>query len=303
MPKAIQIESLNKHYESGFHAVKDLSFSIEEGSFFGLLGPNGAGKSTTIGILSSLVKKSSGKITIFGEDIDTTTPSPRRYLGIVPQEFNFNIFESCLQIVTNQAGYYGVPYLEAKKRTLDLFEQLGLSEKMDSAAGTLSGGMKRRLLIARALVHRPKLLILDEPTAGVDISLRKQLWQFLTEQNKKGLTIVLTTHYLEEAEQLCDHIAIIDKGQLIENAPKEVLLKKMHSETLILYTDPLPFLPNLVCGKLFTNEDDQLEAIIHEEISMSQLMEELKTHNITVHRIKNKSSRLEELFIQLVEQS
>jgi len=301
MSQAISIEHLHKVYDGGFEALKDLTLHIEEGDFFGLLGPNGAGKSTTIGILSSLVQKTSGTVKIFGEDIDTAIPSPRRFLGIVPQEFNFNIFESCLQIVTNQAGYYGVPYSEAKKRALGLFEQLGLTEKTHASAGTLSGGMKRRLLIARALIHSPRLLILDEPTAGVDISLRRQLWQFLGEQNKKGLTVILTTHYLEEAEHLCEHIAIIDQGKLIENTSKQNLLKKMHSETLVLYTDHLTGAPSIPSANLRLSDDGNLEATIHEGISVSDLIHQLNKQGITVHRIKNKSSRLEELFVQMVE--
>lgn len=301
MTNAIEITDLRKVYKGGLEALKGINLTVPEGAFYGLLGPNGAGKSTTIGVLCSLVNKTSGQVRICGHDIDTHWSDAKQHIGVVPQEFNFNIFEPCIQVVTNHAGYYGVEYTLAKQRAEHLFKQLGIWDKRNTPAGKLSGGMKRRLMIARALAHQPKILILDEPTAGVDISLRRSMWTFLQEQNKLGLTIILTTHYLEEAEQLCDRIAIIDKGTLIEDTSKVDLLNKIRCETLILYTQatgPLPSIPNTT---LRLGDDGCIEAIINDSVSITTLIESLKTEGIIVNRVQNKSNRLEELFVRLVE--
>lgn len=301
MTHAIEISDLRKVYKGGLEALKGINLTVPEGSFYGLLGPNGAGKSTTIGVLCSLVNKTSGSVSICGHDIDTNWSDAKQHIGVVPQEFNFNIFEPCIQVVTNHAGYYGVDYTIAKQRAEHLFKQLGIWDKRNTAAGKLSGGMKRRLMIARALSHQPKILILDEPTAGVDISLRRSMWTFLEEQNKQGLTIILTTHYLEEAEQLCDRIAIIDKGTLIEDTTKVELLNKMSCETLILYTQATGELPNIPNTTLRLADDGYIEAVVNDSVSITTLIEGLKAEGIIVNRVQNKSNRLEELFVRLVE--
>lgn len=234
MKFALQIENLVKTYANGVTALKGISLNVGKGDFFALLGPNGAGKSTTIGILSSLVNKTSGKIQIFDADIDTDLAKAKSYIGIVPQEFNFNVFERVDQIVINQGGYYGMDRKIAAENALKYLQQLGLYEKRKESAGKLSGGMKRRLMIARALIHNPKILILDEPTAGVDIELRRSLWEFLQKLNASGITVILTTHYLEEAENLCRNIAIIDEGKIVENTSMKNLLQKLDHETFIL---------------------------------------------------------------------
>jgi ABC-2 type transport system ATP-binding protein len=299
---AIKIKQLKKTYDGGFQALKGIDLTVPEGAIFGLLGPNGAGKSTIIGILCSLVNKTEGLVEICGHDIDKDWSEAKKNLGVVPQEFNFNIFEPCLQIITNQAGYYGVPYSVAKQRAEHLLKELGLWDKRHTPSGKLSGGMKRRLMIARALVHQPKILILDEPTAGVDISLRRSMWAFLEEQNRQGLTIILTTHYLEEAEQLCETIAIIDKGVIIENTNKVDLLKKMKCETFILTTDtPCTDLPQIDNASLSLNSDGDIEVIVNDALSITALLSELEKHSIIVRRLQNKSSRLEELFVRMVE--
>lgn len=301
MAHAIEILDLQKVYKGGLEALKGINLTVPEGAFYGLLGPNGAGKSTTIGILCSLVNKTAGKVSVLGKDIDTQWSEAKQYIGVVPQEFNFNIFEPCIQIVTNHAGYYGVEYTIAKQRAEHLFKQLGLWDKRNTPAGKLSGGMKRRLMIARALAHQPKILILDEPTAGVDISLRRSMWSFLEEQNKQGLTIILTTHYLEEAEQLCDRIAIIDKGSILEDTSKVELLNKMRCETFILYTQATGDLPTIPNTTLRLADDGCIEAIVNDSVSITTLIESLKAEGIIVNRIQNKSNRLEELFVRLVE--
>ena len=238
--KALEISGLKKTYSGGVEAVKNIDLCVNEGDFFALLGPNGAGKSTTIGIVSSLVNKSAGTVKVFGHDIDSDLTAAKRQIGLVPQEFNFSMFETVEQIVVNQAGYYGMPRTRAKKRAQEVLEQLGLWDKRDTRSRELSGGMKRRLMIARALMHEPRLLILDEPTAGVDIELRRSMWEFLRELNASGTTIVLTTHYLEEAESLCRTIAIIDHGVIIENTTMKALLSKLDVETFVLDTDGFP---------------------------------------------------------------
>ncbi len=301
MSIAIQIEDLKKEYKGGLQALKGINLTVKEGDFFGLLGPNGAGKSTTIGILCGLVSKSSGRIKIAGFDPETHLSEAKLSIGVVPQEFNFNIFEPCAQIVINQAGYYGVPRRVATPRTKQLFEQLGLAEKYETPAGRLSGGLKRRLMIARALVHNPRILILDEPTAGVDISMRRSMWNFLEELNQKGTTIILTTHYLEEAESLCRHIAIIDKGQIIANDSTQALLTQLQSETVILYPEPgsksdwtLPAWP------LQKMDDGSIEADLTSSQNITDLIVQFAAQGVPIHRVKNKANRLEELFVKLV---
>jgi ABC-2 type transport system ATP-binding protein len=297
---AIQINNLKKTYPNGVEALKGIDLTIEQGDFFGLLGPNGAGKSTTIGILCSLVKKDQGDVRIFDLDIEKDASQAKTYLGVVPQEFNFNIFETCLQIVVNQAGYYGVPKKIATQRALALFEKLGLSDKADKASGSLSGGLKRRLMIARSLVHNPKILILDEPTAGVDISLRRKMWTFLEEQNKKGLTIILTTHYLEEAESLCKNIAIIDQGLLLVNKPKDSLLEGLHKESFILYCSEMDKVPKLNGTQVKQMDKKTLEIDLADDRTITDIVQLLSDQGIVVNRVKNKVNRLEELFIEMV---
>jgi len=300
MPIAIEIKNLKKTYGDQLEALKGIDLTINEGEFFGLLGPNGAGKSTTIAILCGLVNKSSGTVSIGGFDLDTQFPQAKSMLGVVPQEFNFNIFEKCLQIVVNQGGYYGVPRSEAVPRAHMLLERLGLKDKTNTPAARLSGGLKRRLMIARALIHQPKILILDEPTAGVDISLRRSMWDFLSEINQEGLTIILTTHYLEEAENLCKQIAIIDHGKIIENAPTASLLKRLKSETVRITVTPeesVPTLPDLMFTPV---EPGIFELELSESVTLTQVVEGLKAQGITVNRASNKSNRLEELFFKLV---
>lgn len=298
---AIEIKHVSKLYNNKLKALDSISLTIYEGGFFALLGPNGAGKTTTINIISSLLKPSSGTVTVNGFDIVTQSTNAKRQLGIVPQEFNFSIFESCEQIVLHQAGYYGVSTAEAQKNADHLFKQLGLWEKRHEPAGRLSGGMKRRLMIARALVHNPKILILDEPTAGVDISLRRSMWDFLKEQNKQGLTIVLTTHYLEEAEQLCKRIAIIDKGRIIENTTMKELLNKLDSEFLTVECTRPYTLPESFPFKVSNAEDLRFDIELSKHHSITNLIHELDKQAITVSRLCPKTNRLEELFLRLTE--
>jgi len=280
MAKALEITNLSKTYEGGHKALSSISFSVEQGDFFALLGPNGAGKSTILGIVSSLVNKSSGDVKIFGHDLDTDLVNAKTCLGVVPQEFNFNQFEKVKDILITQAGYYGIPASVASESADYFLKKLGLWDKRDVLSRMLSGGMKRRLMIARALVHRPKLLILDEPTAGVDIELRRSMWEFLKEINKQGTTIILTTHYLEEAEALCRNIAIIDKGAILENTSKKELLGKLNLETFILETnEPLDTAPEIEGFQARINSDDQLEVDINKQQNINQLFEKLQ--NVT----------------------
>ncbi|ABL98979.1 ABC transporter ATP-binding protein [Shewanella amazonensis] len=299
---ALRIEGLKKTYKGGVEAVKGISLEVAKGDFFALLGPNGAGKSTTIGIISSLVQKSSGKVEVFGHDIDRQLEAAKLCIGLVPQEFNFNQFETVLQIVVNQAGYYGVPRPEALLRAEKYLSALDLWDKRNSPSRQLSGGMKRRLMIARALMHEPKLLILDEPTAGVDIELRRSMWSFLTELNRQGVTIILTTHYLEEAEMLCRNIGIIDKGELVECTSMKKLLAKLNMETFILDlkqdVDALPALDGIQCRLI---DNHTLEVDIAKEHSLNQLFAQLSEQGIEVLSMRNKANRLEELFVALVE--
>lgn len=297
---ALEIKNLRKVYDQGFEALKGISLDVEKGDFYALLGPNGAGKSTTIGIISSLVNKTSGEVKIFGDSIDTKLESAKKHIGLVPQEFNFNQFESVQQIVINQAGYYGIPRAEAKQRAQKYLSQLDLWEKRHEKARNLSGGMKRRLMIARALVHEPKLLILDEPTAGVDIELRRSMWTFLQKINQQGTTIILTTHYLEEAEMLCRNIGIIRSGELIENTSMKSLLSKMEKETFILDVEPMSSQPD--CNLLDIRKIDEhtLEVDVNKDTNLNKLFTILTAHEINVISMRNKANRLEELFVSLV---
>lgn len=298
--QALFIERLTKIYRNGTVALKEIDFSVEEGDFFALLGPNGAGKSTTIGIITSLINKSSGTVKVFDYDIDTHLAQAKSCIGVVPQEFNFNIFEKVIQVVANQGGYYGLPRRVALARAEEYLTKLGLWEKHDQTARSLSGGMKRRLMIARALVHKPKLLILDEPTAGVDIELRRSLWDFVREINQQGTTVILTTHYLEEAENLCRNIAIINQGKLIENTNMQTLLQKLQTETFILYLrcelKQAPTLQGFTCRLV---EPLILEVDIQQGQSLTDLIQELIAQRIEVMRMRNKVNRLEELFVRL----
>ncbi len=299
---ALSITNLQKTYKSGFTALKGVDLEVAKGDFFGLLGPNGAGKTTTIGIVTSLVTKSAGSVKVFGIDIDEDFPKAKKLIGVVPQEFNFSIFEKVQDIVTQQAGYYGIPRDQALANSERYLRQLGLWEKRNSKAQQLSGGMKRRLMIARGLVHEPELLILDEPTAGVDVELRRGMWDFLVKLNKTGKTIILTTHYLEEAEQLCNTIAIIRDGQIIENTDKKTLLKKVAHETFVLETAPRENSAiHSLDGATFTAIDETtLEVTKLQTLSMTSVFDHLKEQAVTVESIRSKHNRLEELFMEMV---
>ncbi|CAM3963952.1 putative ABC transporter ATP-binding protein YadG [Pseudomonas reidholzensis] len=304
MSSALSIRQLTKTYGNGFQALKGIDLDVAEGDFFALLGPNGAGKSTTIGILSTLVNKTSGTVNVFGHDLDREPAALKRCLGVVPQEFNFNQFEKVFDIVVTQAGYYGIPPKLAKQRAEQYLTQLGLWDKRDVPSRSLSGGMKRRLMIARALIHEPRLLILDEPTAGVDIELRRSMWSFLTELNQKGITIILTTHYLEEAEQLCRNIGIIDHGTIVENTSMRTLLGKLHVETFVLDLKQdlasAPTLHGYPCRLLTPHT---LEVQVEKDIGITALFGQLALQNIEVQSLRNKTNRLEELFVSLVEKN
>ncbi len=299
---ALSIKALKKRYGSGLEALKGITLDVKEGEFFGLLGPNGAGKTTTIGIITSLVTKTEGTIRVFGIDIDEDFSAAKRLIGVVPQEFNFSIFEKVEDIVCQQAGYYGIGRDQAQASCEKYLRQLGLWEKRRTTARELSGGMKRRLMIARGLVHEPELLILDEPTAGVDVELRRGMWDFLEKLNQKGRTIILTTHYLEEAEQLCSRIAIIADGRIIENSTKRELLKKLDRETFVFDVKA----NNLQIAPLeqvsFTPLDDTtLEVTITKGRSLNLVFEHLGRQGIEVDSLRNKTNRLEEIFMGMVE--
>ncbi|MCF6440099.1 ABC transporter ATP-binding protein [Pseudoalteromonas luteoviolacea] len=302
MTTALSIKGLKKVYKNGVEAVKGIDLEVQEGDFFALLGPNGAGKSTTIGVIASLVNKTQGEVSVFGHSIDTALEEAKSELGLVPQEFNFSQFETLSQILVNQAGYYGVPRQVAHQRAEKYLKQLGLFDKKDKQARTLSGGMKRRLMIARALMHEPKLLILDEPTAGVDIELRRSMWDFLREINSQGVTIILTTHYLEEAELLCRNIAIIDKGVIVEHTTIKALLAKLDKETFILDLQA-PIKPVSLSGYQFTLIDDHtLEVEVEKSQGLNGVFAQLSEQGNTVLSMRNKANRLEELFVGLLEQ-
>ncbi|WP_421185243.1 ABC transporter ATP-binding protein [Aeromonas enteropelogenes] len=299
---ALEISGLKKTYQGGVEALKGIDLTVQQGDFFALLGPNGAGKSTTIGVISSLVNKTQGKVKVFGYDIDTELEQAKAQLGLVPQEFNFSQFEKVIQIVTHQAGFYGVPKAEAKIRAEKYLRQLDLWDKRDMPARTLSGGMKRRLMIARALMHEPKLLILDEPTAGVDIEIRRSMWTFLKELNEQGVTIILTTHYLEEAEMLCRNIGIIDKGRLIEHTSMKKLLAKLGRETFMLDLAPGSAVPNLPEFNGRMQDERTLEVDLDKSQSLNSLFDQLSSQQVQVLSMRNKANRLEELFVSLVEE-
>ncbi|MGR5282970.1 ABC transporter ATP-binding protein [Photobacterium damselae] len=300
---ALEIKNLNKIYKGGVNALKNMNLGVKKGDFFALLGPNGAGKSTTIGIISSLVNKTSGSVSIFGFDLDKQKVEAKNQLGLVPQEFNFNPFETVEQIVMNQAGYYGVERSVAKERAKKYLSQLDLWGKRGERARNLSGGMKRRLMIARALMHEPKLLILDEPTAGVDIELRRSMWTFLRSINEQGVTIILTTHYLEEAEMLCRNIGIINHGELIENTTMKSLLSKLEAETFILdLSAPIETVAlEQVVWRLL--DSTTLEIEINKGESLNHVFAQLSEQGINVQSMRNKANRLEELFVTLVAQA
>ncbi|BDZ74161.1 ABC transporter ATP-binding protein [Methylophaga marina] len=302
--KALSIKNLSKTYRNGMQALKEINLDVEQGDFFALLGPNGAGKSTTIGVITSLVTKSTGSIQVFDTDLDIDAEQAKSYIGLVPQEFNFNGFEQVKHILVAQAGYYGMPASQAEPRADELLKQLGLWEKRDTPSRSLSGGMKRRLMIARALVHNPRLLILDEPTAGVDIELRRSMWTFLRKINAEGTTIILTTHYLEEAESLCRNIAIIDKGQITENTDMKSLLNRLDKETFVLdLKEPLNDTFQLKGFDYQQIDNTTLEVEIHRGESLNSVFEQLSHTGIEVTSMKNKVNRLEELFLKLVEKS
>jgi len=298
---ALDIKGLTKTYKSGTKALQGINLQVKQGDFFALLGPNGAGKSTTIGIVSSLVNKSAGEVNIFEYSLATQMGQAKSCIGLVPQEFNFNQFETLWQIMLNQAGYYGVPRSVAKPRAEKYLKQLDLWEKRNSAARTLSGGMKRRLMIARALMHEPRMLILDEPTAGVDIEIRRSMWTFLKEINQQGVTIILTTHYLEEAEMLCRNIAIIDKGIIVKNTSMKSLLATLNVETFVL--DLSKNVSSLSLNGFDSRllDGHTLEVDVLKEDGLNSVFEQLTQQGIQVLSMRNKSNRLEELFVRLVE--
>ncbi len=300
--KSLSVENLTKVYANGLKALKGISLDVNEGDFFALLGPNGAGKSTTIGIISSLVNKTSGTIRVFDYNTDTHFDDAKRCIGIVPQEINFNQFETCLEVVMNQGGYYGIRHGLALQRSKQYLGQLGLWDRRHDVSRTLSGGLKRRLMIARALIHEPRLLILDEPTAGVDVELRRSMWDFLTGLNQCGTTIVLTTHYLEEAERLCKNIAIIDHGLIIENTSMRGLLDKLNKETYILETrDVIPKSTMINDYSMRVVDNYCMEIDVEKARGLNTLYAELSRQNIEVLAMRAKSNRLEELFLSLVE--
>ena len=298
---ALEIKNLIKTYATGVQAVKGIDLTVEQGDFYALLGHNGAGKSTTIGIISSLVNKTSGSVKVFGYDLDTQKTQLKQQIGLVPQEFNFNQFEKVLDVLTQQAGFYGIPLKEAKVRAEMWLKKLDLWEKRTHLTRELSGGMKRRVMIARALMHNPKLLILDEPTAGVDIELRRSLWDFLRELNQQGTTIILTTHYLEEAENLCRNIGIIQHGKLIENTSMKSLLAKLETEIFMLDLQNMPQNRPLVIEyyphKLL--DENTLEVEVQRAQGLTNLFTQLTAQNVEVLSMRNKSNRLEELFLKM----
>lgn len=301
MTYALSVKSLKKTYSNRVEALRGISFDVEEGDFFALLGPNGAGKSTTIGIMSSLVNKTAGTVEIFGYDLDKQQALAKKHLGLVPQEFNFNQFEKVYDVLIAQAGYYGISAAKASDSAEKYLRALGLWDKRNSQSRLLSGGMKRRLMIARALVHEPKLLILDEPTAGVDIELRRTMWTYLADLNRKGTTIILTTHYLEEAESLCRNVAIIDEGQIVCQGHMAALLQQLHVETLVLeVASPLSVTPVLDAYPCELLNGSSLHVEIKQGQGLNSLFAQLSAQGIQVVSMRNKVNRLEELFVHLV---
>ena len=302
MPEtALEIKNLKKTYPGNVEALKGIDLEIKKGDFFALLGPNGAGKTTIINIIISLVNKTSGTVKVFGHDIDTHRNDAKKMIGIVPQEFNFSIFEKVFDIIVQQAGYYGIPKKIAKERAEKYLKQLDLWEKRNTPSQRLSGGLKRRLMIARALVHEPQLLILDEPTAGVDIEVRRSMWKFISNLNTEGRTIILTTHYLEEAENLCRNIAIIDKGKIIENTSMKNFLRGMDKEAFILdIREPIKQIPRLGDYNIKIIDETTLEVEISKKHSLNTLFSHFQKNNIEIISMRRKTARLEELFMKLV---
>jgi ABC-2 type transport system ATP-binding protein len=299
---ALTLQQLTKTYKNGVEALKGIDLNVEEGDFFALLGPNGAGKTTAIGIITSLVNKTSGKVFVFGHDIDTELALAKSCIGLVPQEINFNQFETLTTILLNQAGFYGIPRRIAHQRLEEYLVQLQLWDKRNAVSRTLSGGMKRRLMIARALLHRPRLLILDEPTAGVDIEVRRSMWEFIRKINAAGTTIILTTHYLEEAESLCRNVAIIDKGRIIENDRMSRVLRKLQTEVFVLnLREPVSAAPRIQGYALHMQDDHTIEVEVSKEQSLNHLFTQLSAAGVEVLSMRNKTNRLEELFMRLVE--
>jgi ABC-2 type transport system ATP-binding protein len=300
--KALSLRQLTKTYRNGVEALKGIDLDVEEGDFFALLGPNGAGKTTAIGIVTSLVNKTGGKVEVFGHDLDTQIEYAKSCIGVVPQEINFNQFEAVSTILVNQAGFYGIPRAVARDRAEKYLTQLQLFEKRNAIARSLSGGMKRRLMIARALVHEPRLLILDEPTAGVDIEVRRSMWEFVRKINTAGTTIILTTHYLEEAETLCRNVAIIDKGRIIENDRMSRVLRKLQAEVFVLnLREPLTAVPDLPGYPVAMPDDHTLEIEVSKEQGLNDIFTRLTAQRIDVLSMRTKTNRLEELFMRLVE--
>jgi ABC-2 type transport system ATP-binding protein len=299
---ALEVNHLTKTYANGVEALKGISLNVEEGDFFAFLGPNGAGKSTLIGIISSLVNASSGEVKIFGTSVQKQRSKAMSFIGLVPQELNFNQFEKPLEIIVNQAGYYGINRKVAFERAEKYLRQLQLWDKRDKISRLLSGGMKRRLMIARAMVNEPRLLILDEPTAGVDIEIRRSMWEFIRQINEQGTTVILTTHYLEEAEELCRNIAIIDRGEIIQNSDMKSLLSTLDVETFVLdLREPLPQLPQIDGMEFKLRDAFTLEASVPRRKSLNALFCALESAGVQVMSMRNKANRLEELFLRLVE--
>jgi ABC-2 type transport system ATP-binding protein len=301
--KALSIRNLRKVYNNGFVALKGIDLDVEAGDFFALLGPNGAGKSTTIGIISSLINASSGSVSVFGYDLQRDRAKAKSCIGLVPQEVNFNQFETVKNILLNQAGYYGTPRKIALQRTEQCLKQMDLWDKRDTVSRRLSGGMKRRVMIARALVHAPKLLILDEPTAGVDIEIRRSMWKLMQEVNRQGTTIILTTHYLEEAESLCRNIAIINHGQIVENSDMSSLLTRLNIDYFVLdLAEPMRTVPVLEGYQIERVSDRVLNVAVPKEYGLNKLFKLLTESNIKVVSLKNRTNRLEQLFMDLIDQ-
>lgn len=299
---ALAIKDLWKTYPNGVEALKGIELKVEEGEFFALLGPNGAGKTTAIGIVTSLVNKTSGDVTVFGHSIDSELEAAKACIGVVPQELNLNQWDKVFNCVVNQAGFYGIPRREARERTETVLRELRLWDRRDETARNLSGGMKRRLMIARALVHGPKLLMLDEPTAGVDIEIRRSMWDFLRTINRNGTTIILTTHYLEEAENLCRHVAIIDDGVIVEDDRMSAVLRKLHQEVFVLnLRQPVDVAPKLNGFDVERVNEHELEVELHKDQDLNGLFTALSTAGIEVISMRNKTNRLEELFVRLIE--
>ena len=299
---ALRISQLRKTYSNGNEALKGIDFTVDAGDFYALLGPNGAGKTTAIGIITSLVNKTSGTVEVFGHDIDKDLEGAKSCIGLVPQEVNLNLWEKVGSIVTTQAGYYGLPPALAAERAEKYLRALRLWDRRKDAARSLSGGMKRRLMIARALVHEPRLLILDEPTAGVDIEIRRSMWEFLKEINEAGTTIILTTHYLEEAESLCRHVAIIDEGTIIENASMNAVLRKLQGEVFVLsLAEPVAAAPEIPGFPTLYRNELEIEVEVDRQQSLNDVFRELEAQKLRVVSMRNKANRLEELFMRLVE--